>query len=246
MANLGNGDFGDLEKNGNNEHFSHSRKREIQRLFFVFTKFPSNGDKETLEIEETEFQNSLKKICKEFQYSHEICPTTGKLHFQGQMMLTKKMRRSQIVKFKHLNMYLEPQRGSQSDQDRYITKCTDHHIKWSSSDENKTSEFVKYIETAPLQNVISMYDVLIDKLYYKDKDDNQYRKNWIENSMRDIAKPSGPIIIDGVEVAPYRPGLPPDVIDHHRSQLYRNFCKYHFEELEHKKYSQNMIEKFLM
>jgi len=70
------GDCGDLSVLGNNEPKHKHRTREMQSKYYVFTKF-INGD------EEIEFQDSLKLICEKFQYSHEICPKTGKLHFQG-------------------------------------------------------------------------------------------------------------------------------------------------------------------
>lgn len=127
------GDCGDLDVLGNNEPKHHKRTREMQSKYFIFTKF-INGDSEI------EFQDSLKLICEKFQYSHEICPKTGKLHYQGQLVLNKRMRRSQIVKYKHLNMFLDYQRGTDKENDSYILKNTTNHIVW-------TKEFINEYHT---------------------------------------------------------------------------------------------------
>lgn len=125
------GDGGDLaEKGGNNDPPSRTRTRETQRLYWVFTKFPEYKDDGDLEIRESLFRNSLEKICKKYFYGHEITPSTGKLHFQGYMELTKKMRRSQIVKFAHLNMFLSPALGSEKDNEKYTTKENRKTVSW--------------------------------------------------------------------------------------------------------------------
>lgn len=237
------GDFGDLKKNGNNEHFSKTSKRENQLLFFVFTKFPSVGEGDDLEFEETEFQNSLKKICKEFQYSHEKCPKTAKLHFQGQMILMKKMRRSQVVKFKHLNMYLAPQKGSQIDQDLYINKCTEKIVKWSITDDPKSNKFTEFINFTDIENVINMRNVLIDKLY-KDKDTNMWQKGLIELCCKEIQISTPKFTIGDIDYDA-SPGMDHDFVMTQRDRDYRRSCINLFKELERTKISNNMIEKFL-
>lgn len=138
-----NRDLEILRSLGNNETKLRGRAQETQRLFFVFTKFPNVEIREDLKTMEQEFRNSLSQICERFQYSHEICPHTKRLHFQGQMFLTKKMRRSQIVKYKHLNMFLDPQRGSTIDNNKYIQKNTDTYYSWIRERTDDENEFKK-------------------------------------------------------------------------------------------------------
>jgi len=69
---------------GNSEPKTNARTQGNAAKHYVFTKF--NCDSAI----EPEFQDSLKLICDDFQYSHEICPETNKPHFQGQLNLKKK------------------------------------------------------------------------------------------------------------------------------------------------------------
>lgn len=136
-----NGASGANEVFGNNDTKTNCATRGTQSKYYVFTKFNCIG------AMETEFQDSLKLICQEFQYSHELCPETGNPHLQGQIILKTKMRKSQIVKFKHLNMYLANQKGNQSSNDLYIAKNTDNLVKWTCDDnhsqQNEKNELLK-------------------------------------------------------------------------------------------------------
>lgn len=159
-----NRDRRDLDVLGNNEPKHHPRKQGMQSKFYVFTKFPEN---DTIE---PEFQESLKLICEEFQYSHEYCPTTGKLHFQGQMILRNRMRITQIIKHKHLNMHLSMQRGTQAQNDAYIIKNTDNHIIWKKADTDLPNEIRNDLKLLSHKEIISLYHTLCDRMYHNDKE----------------------------------------------------------------------------
>jgi len=167
-----NGDFGDLNVLGNNEPKRRPVARENQSKYYVFTKYPQDGDVEI------EFQDQLKLICDEFQYSHELCPKTGKLHYQGQMILHNRMRKKQIVKFKHLNMHLETQQGSHLHNVVYINKDTDKYIKWRRpSDTSNERRMIKndllLISLSELKNLRSQ---LIRKIHCE-KSQIDYEEN---------------------------------------------------------------------
>jgi len=159
-----NGDDGDLDVLGNNEPKHRPLTRQMQSKFYVFTKFPEN---DTIE---PEFQESLKLICEEFQYSHEYCPTTGKLHFQGQMILRNRMRITQIIKHKHLQMHLSVQRGTQKQNDAYIIKNTDKHIVWKREDADLSTEIRNDLRQMSHTEIISLYHSLCDRMYHSDKE----------------------------------------------------------------------------
>jgi len=169
-----NGDFGDLNVLGNSEPKRTRVARENQSKYYVFTKYPQNGDVEI------EFQDQLKLICDEFQYSHEICPTTQRFHYQGQMILHNRMRKKQIVKFKHLNMHLETQHGSQLQNIIYINKDTDKYIRWrrptdTSSERRIIKNDLILLSFSELKNLRSQ---LIKKMY-SDKLQIDYTENTL-------------------------------------------------------------------
>lgn len=159
-----NRDRRDLDVLGNNEPKHPTRKQGMQSKFWVFTKFPENDKIEP------EFQESLKLICEEFQYSHEHCPTTGKLHFQGQMILRNRMRITQIIKHKHLNMHLSMQRGTQAQNDAYIIKNTDTHIVWKKADTDLSTDIRNDLKLQSYDEIISLYHTLCDRMYHNDKE----------------------------------------------------------------------------
>jgi len=175
-----NGDHGDLDVLGNNEPKHHTHTRQLQSKFYVFTKFPEN---ETIE---PEFQESLKLICEEFQYSHEYCPSTGKLHFQGQMILRNRMRITQIIKHKHLNMHLSVQRGSQKQNDAYIIKNTDKHIVWKKSDVDLSTEIRNDLKQLGYTDVISLYHSLCIRMYHNDKESKDLWMNALSTMQTHI------------------------------------------------------------
>lgn len=152
---------------GNNEPKTHTRKQGSAVKKYVFTKFLQNS------TEEPEFRKSLELICEEFQYSHEICPTTNRLHLQGQMYLSKRMRISQIVKFKHLNMYMAVQRGTQIQNDVYINKNTNNLVKWVKPKASLTKPFCDELETLSNDELIELLQKMVCK-NYSSKDDQIY------------------------------------------------------------------------
>jgi len=158
---------------GNNEPKSKSRAQCSAAKNYVFVKYPGNDPQI-----EPEFRKSLETICQEYQYSHEFCPTTGRLHYQGQMILTTKMRKTQIVKFKHLNMDLRVQKGTQHHQDVYISKNTMNHHKWIKPREDKSHEFRKHLWNCDLGICIETYKELISK-NFKDKPQQTYMTQCI-------------------------------------------------------------------
>jgi len=64
-------------------------KQTIQQLYFCTALF--NYDLETIKLK-------LTPICKKFICGKEICPTTGKVHYQTFISLKKKMRAQQLSK----------------------------------------------------------------------------------------------------------------------------------------------------
>lgn len=166
-----NGDSGDSDVLGNNEPKHRRTTRENQSKLYVFTKFPKDGDLET------DFQDSLKSICEEFQYSHEICPNTQKLHYQGQMVLRQRMRKSQIVKYKHLNMFLDYQKGTQSQNNSYILKNTDNYIKWVKEVKDERNTIKAELENVSEEDLNSLLANLINKRF-NDPNDRQ-RESYI-------------------------------------------------------------------
>lgn len=143
-----NRDFRDEAEGGNNETPSaRARTQEVQRIYFVFTKqidWVNNRDAETLI---KQFENSLQKICKKYFFGKEIAPTTGRGHLQGYMELNKKMRRSAIVKYAHLNMYMAPAKGNEMDNYKYTSKEQRGFTKWEKPKPNPYDLIYKYCPT---------------------------------------------------------------------------------------------------
>nr|QKE11190.1 Rep protein [Chicken circovirus 3] len=158
---------------GNNEPKTHARKQGTAVKNYVFTKFLQNSS------EEPEFRKSLELICEEFQYSHEICPTTNRTHLQGQMSLTKRMRITQIVKYKHLNMYLAIQKGSQLQNDIYIMKNTNNLVKWKKPKVNLSKNFKDEINELSMDELFELFKKLILK-NFTNKDEQEYHSRPIE------------------------------------------------------------------
>lgn len=148
---------------GNNEPKTHARTQGNAAKHYVFTKY--NCDSAI----EPDFQESLKLICEEFQYSHEICPSTKRPHLQGQLILKKKMRITQIVKFKHLNMHLEIQRGTQFENNTYIIKNTDNHITWKAPKANLRFLFKQEFEKLSTDCLWDLRFQLLNRLYANNK-----------------------------------------------------------------------------
>jgi len=148
---------------GNNEPKTHARQQASPAKKYVFTKY--NCDSSI----EPDFQDSLRLICEEFQYSHEICPSTNRPHLQGQLILKKKMRITQIVKFKHLNMHLQVQRGTQFENDVYIIKNTDNHIKWIAPKDNLRTKLKEEFSKLNNNELISLRSQLLTKHFSTDK-----------------------------------------------------------------------------
>lgn len=134
---------------------------------YVFTKFPENSSIDS------DFQASLNLICEKYQYSIETCPNTGRIHFQGQMTLTKKMRITQIIKFKHLNMHLEIQRGTQESNDIYIAKNTNTLIKWEKPPINIRKLLQDELKDMTTDALLMTRENLIRKCF-SDKETQQY------------------------------------------------------------------------
>lgn len=152
---------------GNNEPKTHARKQGSAVKNYVFTKFLQNS------TEEPDFRKSLELICEEYQYSHEICPTTNKPHLQGQMSLTKRMRISQVVKFKHLNMYMAIQKGSQLQNDVYINKNTNNLVKWVKPKVSRTKPFCEDLGNLSIDELTELFRKLVCKNYSL-KEDQDY------------------------------------------------------------------------
>lgn len=210
-----NGDFGDLAVLGNNEPKQHGRKRDMQSKFYVFTKFPEK------DMIETEFQDSLKLICEEFQYSHELCPTTNKLHFQGQMILRNRMRITQIIKYKHLNMHLSKQRGTQEQNNSYITKNTTNHVVWKREDKNLADEIRRDLSSKTNKEIFGLYNDLVYRLHPKDKDDRDYKLNGLTIMQTYIG--------DDAQIRSFA----------------LNWCIYMIEELRSNQKNTSLIDKYL-
>lgn len=203
---------------GNNDTKTSSRKQGNAAKFYVFTKF--NCDSSI----ETEFQESLKLICQEFQYSHEICPETGKPHLQGQIILHTKMRKSQIVKFKHLNMYLANQKGNQSSNDLYICKNTDNLVKWTSN-KNHLDETVKNeLQNLSINDLINIRINLINKRFCCPD------ARSAEIALYDL-------------IAESYVKFSPEPLNHHL--WFVNDCLWHMKEIKAKQRSISFIDKYL-
>ena len=97
-------------KEGNTEPLS----QPTRRTFYCFTVF---GLDETQEIE---LNRQLGMLCVTYLYGKEICPTTGRQHFQGFMRLKKAMR---ITELKLIGKpHLEACKGNEEQNERYCSK----------------------------------------------------------------------------------------------------------------------------
>lgn len=111
---------------------------------WVFTKFidwTNSSEDPTI----LAFENSLQKICKKYFYGKEISPTTGKPHLQGYFELNKKMRRTAIVKYAHLNMFLSPAKGDEEANLSYTSKEDRHFTFWEKPKKNPSDIIRKNI-----------------------------------------------------------------------------------------------------
>lgn len=70
--------------------------REVQKKFFCFTFFHHNLKENKMDI--SEIKSLLSKHFKRYLWGEEICPKTGKEHYQGFGELKKRMRWSALKK----------------------------------------------------------------------------------------------------------------------------------------------------
>lgn len=203
---------------GNNDTKTSSRMQGSAVKFYVFTKF--NCDSSI----EPEFQESLKLICEEFQYSHEICPKTGNPHLQGQIILKKRMRKSQIVKFKHLNMYLSNQKGDQFSNDLYIAKNTDNIVKWTSNHNNLQETVKNELLKLSIPELVNIRINLINKRFCCPD------AKAAEIALYDL-------------IAESYVKFSPEPLNHHL--WFVNDCLWHMKEIKAKQKSISFIDKYL-
>lgn len=105
------------EREGNTEPLS----QPTRKTFYCFTVFGLN------EESEKELNRQLGSLCNKYLYGKEICPTTGRTHFQGFMHLKKAMR---ITELKLIGKpHLEACKGSEEQNEKYCSKdgCV---VKW--------------------------------------------------------------------------------------------------------------------
>lgn len=85
-----------------------------RKTFYCFTVFGLN------EESENELNRQLGSLCVKYLYGKEICPTSGRTHFQGFMHLKKAMR---ITELKLIGKpHLEPCKGNEEQNVRYCSK----------------------------------------------------------------------------------------------------------------------------
>jgi len=92
-----------------------------RKTFYCFTVFGLN------EESENELNRQLGSLCVKYLYGKEICPTTGRTHFQGFMHLKKAMR---ITELKLIGKpHLEACKGNEEQNERYCSK-DGNVVKW--------------------------------------------------------------------------------------------------------------------
>jgi len=97
-------------KEGNTKPLS----QPTRKTFYCFTVFGLNNETEN------ELNRQLGSLCVKYLYGKEICPTTGRTHFQGFMHLKKAMR---ITELKLIgNPHLEACKGNEEQNIRYCSK----------------------------------------------------------------------------------------------------------------------------
>lgn len=105
------------EREGNTEPLS----QPTRKTFYCFTVFGLN------EESEKELNRQLGSLCNKYLYGKEICPTTGRTHFQGFMHLKKAMR---ITELKLIGKpHLEACKGTEEQNVKYCSK-DGNVVKW--------------------------------------------------------------------------------------------------------------------
>lgn len=140
---LGNRDDRDLVEGGNNDTPSKPARRQSSQLCkYVFTKFLDWTDNRDGETRVKEFEESLQKICKSYFFGRELCTNTKRPHLQGYMVLTRRMRISQIIKYKDLKMHLKGALGDEEANLSYTSKEKRGFTKWEKP-KAKTHDIIK-------------------------------------------------------------------------------------------------------
>jgi len=105
------------EREGNTKPLS----QPTRKTFYCFTVFNLNDESEI------EFNRQLGNLCVKYLYGKEICPTTGRIHFQGFMHLKKAMR---ITELKLIGKpHLEACKGTEEQNEKYCSK-DGNVVKW--------------------------------------------------------------------------------------------------------------------
>lgn len=148
---LGNRDARDRVEGGNNETPSNPAREKAHRqpsqlCKYIFTKFLDWTDRDG-ETRIKDFEESLQKICRSYFFGKEITPTTKKPHLQGYMVLTRRMRISQIVKYHGLKMHLKGALGNEEDNLSYTSKEKRGFIIWQKPKANTYDIIKKYFPT---------------------------------------------------------------------------------------------------
>lgn len=86
---------------GGNTRLQPSQKKDNPKRNWAWTYFNE-------ELNWKKFYDILVPKCQKFIFQHEVCPSTGRHHFQGQLTLKKKERWEGILKWLPQGIHLEP------------------------------------------------------------------------------------------------------------------------------------------
>lgn len=137
-------------REGNRVSSRNARSQSIQRLYFTSAIF--NYDLETV-------RQALEPIAKKLIIGNEICPSTGRQHFQTFIATKRKMRAEEITKrFPNGGVKLLPCFAGEAANTKYCSKDKDvYTYEWKEPEKNPSEIIRKNCPT-----VESLQRILLD------------------------------------------------------------------------------------
>lgn len=180
------------EREGNTEPLS----QPTRKTFYCFTVFGLN------EESEKELNRQLGSLCNKYLYGKEICPTTGRTHFQGFMHLKKAMR---ITELKLIGKpHLEACKGTEEQNVKYCSKDgnvvkwgypkplpsvnpVQMHLQWIKNHPNFMPSDGNVVDNTSSGGgrVISHYDTM--SLVYQNQNAHILAERWLRDDIRAYA-----------------------------------------------------------